>query len=77
MASVAFVGALPAVALEIVRVPGFPETDMESIDEMVYVTVAVAVVAASIPLLHMNNDISIVINKFFKNCSLVLNFHLL
>ena len=45
VASVALVGALPAVAVVTFKGPGFPETEMESIEPIVYVTVEVAVVA--------------------------------
>lgn len=46
VASVAFVGALPAAAEDTLRVPGFAETVIASMEPIVYVTVAVAVVAA-------------------------------
>lgn len=52
--SVASVGGLPAVAVVILRGPGFPDTLIASIEPIVYVTVAVADVAPNTKVVEVN-----------------------
>ncbi len=55
--------ALPAVAVVTFKGPGFPDTVIASTEPIVYVTVAVAVVAA-----HNRETLPIVKAKAIKKC---------